>query len=442
MTDHAEIAHATTVGTRGGRDYAARTGADFASTQSLYRKIRVFIASPGDVADARERADVVIAELSKVLGDAYKVVVEAVMWEHDAWPGFGEDAQDVINEQIGDFDVFVAILWTRLGTPTGRATSGTVEEYGRAYERWRQTRKPAMMLYFCKAPAALEKVEEIRQKEALIEFRDAVQAHGLTWDFESADDFERKFRNHLRKELERLIGGFGGAAGRDAAQDETSARPHLDRGAEAESVAVQRERLETLRTQHKRIEMHVNAYVHADDTVDACKAALAAIPEHPNMPDWLNFRDDRLPGLRRLLGELGGRLPGGLDETALRHLADADALVQRVRAGDLADTANASVALEDHVVEIRKYADSMCEQCKREANTALQEVDRCLAAIFQAVPPDQGSGQARLDKSETARLADQSAGLSKAQPPRGFAQWHTASSPRDAPNQQATKEKM
>lgn len=223
MTDHAEIAHATTVGTRGGRDYAARTGADFASTQSLYRKIRVFIASPGDVADARERADVVIAELSKVLGDAYKVVVEAVMWEHDAWPGFGEDAQDVINEQIGDFDVFVAILWTRLGTPTGRATSGTVEEYGRAYERWRQTRKPAMMLYFCKAPAALEKVEEIRQKEALIEFRDAVQAHGLTWDFESADDFERKFRNHLRKELERLIGGFGGAAGRDAAQDDIGA---------------------------------------------------------------------------------------------------------------------------------------------------------------------------------------------------------------------------
>ena len=58
-------------------------------------------------------------------------------WETHAYPNFGIDAQDVINEQIpDDYDLFVGIMWCRYGTPTGRAGSGTVEEFERAKARY------------------------------------------------------------------------------------------------------------------------------------------------------------------------------------------------------------------------------------------------------------------------------------------------------------------
>ena len=39
------------------------------------------------------------------------------------------DPQDVVNRQIGEYDLFVGILWNRMGTPTAVATSGTEEEF-------------------------------------------------------------------------------------------------------------------------------------------------------------------------------------------------------------------------------------------------------------------------------------------------------------------------
>jgi hypothetical protein len=54
------------------------------------------------------------------------------MWELDATPQFGLDPQAAVNEQLVDSsDILVAILWTRLGSPTPRSPSGTVEEITR-----------------------------------------------------------------------------------------------------------------------------------------------------------------------------------------------------------------------------------------------------------------------------------------------------------------------
>jgi hypothetical protein len=50
----------------------------------------------------------------------------------------------VINRQVlADCDLLVAIFWTRIGSPTGSALSGTVEEI----EKHLKAEKPAM-LYF------------------------------------------------------------------------------------------------------------------------------------------------------------------------------------------------------------------------------------------------------------------------------------------------------
>jgi len=98
------------------------------------RDIRVFIASPGDVSDEREIASHVVGEISRIFGTPFDIHVEAARWETHAWPDIGQDGQDVINRQIGDFDVLVGVMWKRFGSPTKRSQSGTGEEFERAYE--------------------------------------------------------------------------------------------------------------------------------------------------------------------------------------------------------------------------------------------------------------------------------------------------------------------
>ena len=61
-------------------------------------------------------------------------------------PGLGLDVQQVVTEQIPcDYEVYVGILCTRVGTPTPRALSGTVEEFEDARRRWLATGSPRIL---------------------------------------------------------------------------------------------------------------------------------------------------------------------------------------------------------------------------------------------------------------------------------------------------------
>ena len=87
----------------------------------------MFIASPGDVSVEREALAGLIAELNQVI-DAVapekKISLEAVDWKKDAVPSGGRP-QEVINKYIGEYDILVGVMWTRFGTPSGVAGSGT-----------------------------------------------------------------------------------------------------------------------------------------------------------------------------------------------------------------------------------------------------------------------------------------------------------------------------
>src|SRR5688500_1316029 len=100
-------------------------------------KLLIFLASPGDVASERNHVHNVIAELNRTVAPEKDVVLQVVSWEYDTFPGYGTDAQSVINAQIAEmkkYSLFVGIMWSRVGTPTPRAESGTIEEFERAVE--------------------------------------------------------------------------------------------------------------------------------------------------------------------------------------------------------------------------------------------------------------------------------------------------------------------
>ena len=161
--------------------------------------IPVFVVSPSDVTPERRTLERVISELNRSVFSLLGLRLEFVGWEYDSYPGFGVDAQDVINRQIADrYDVLIAILWSRFGTPTARAGSGTEEEFNRALERWRDDPDSVRLMFYVKdGPIAPSEIDP-RQLADVQRFKRRLREEGgLIATFSTEEDLERQLRLHL-----------------------------------------------------------------------------------------------------------------------------------------------------------------------------------------------------------------------------------------------------
>src|SRR4051794_518434 len=90
---------------------------------------RVMIASPSDLAEERQAVTEAINEWNALHAIAESVVLLPVKWETHAIPQSGIRPQEAINGQlVTESDILIGLFWTRIGTGTGVAESGTVEE--------------------------------------------------------------------------------------------------------------------------------------------------------------------------------------------------------------------------------------------------------------------------------------------------------------------------
>lgn len=160
------------------------------------------MASPGDVNDEREIVTIVVDELRRIVGGIRDVELEAVRWETHAWPDVGDDAQAVINREIGEFDIFVGVMWRRFGTPTKRAASGTGEELERAYDLFKKVGRPKIMFYFRTTPFYSTSAAELGQFRKVVGFRKKLEKAGvLFWQYDTPLEFERYVREHLIRQV-------------------------------------------------------------------------------------------------------------------------------------------------------------------------------------------------------------------------------------------------
>ncbi len=168
--------------------------------------ITVFVASPGDVDAERGKLEDVIRELNTTWSRQLSIRLDLARWETHAYPGFGADAQDVINNQIpADYDLFVGIMWCRYGTPTGRTGSGTVEEFERAKARYDADKSSVqLMVYFKDEPIPPSHLDP-DQLAKVNEFRKALgDEGGLYWKFTDINQFEKLIRLHLTRQVQAL----------------------------------------------------------------------------------------------------------------------------------------------------------------------------------------------------------------------------------------------
>jgi predicted nucleotide-binding protein len=163
---------------------------------SPVRKIRLFVASPGDVSDERDRLKRVVDEINATVAPFKNCVVELVRWETHVNPGMGRP-QSIVNSQIGSYDIFLGIMWRRFGTPTGVANSGTEEEFRRAYQCWEADQRTQILFYFNQAPFSPRTEDELQQAGSVLRFRNELESRGLVSEYRDSADFPDVVRPHL-----------------------------------------------------------------------------------------------------------------------------------------------------------------------------------------------------------------------------------------------------
>jgi len=161
-------------------------------------KIKVFVASPNDVKNERKRVKKAIAELNRAVCPARNICLEFVGWE-DVVPDIGKNAQEIIDEQVRGYDIFLGVMWKKFGHPTLGVGSGTEHEFDLAYKNRTKFGKPRILFYFSQKSYTPRTSYETQQWGKVLRFKKKLQKLGLTKDYDNPTDFERLVREHLSK---------------------------------------------------------------------------------------------------------------------------------------------------------------------------------------------------------------------------------------------------
>lgn len=153
---------------------------------------QIMIASPGDVENERNIISKTIYEWNTLNTYKDKIVLLPVRWETHSSPEMGNGPQEILNDQILKMsDLLIGVFWTRLGTPTEKAESGTVEEIREHIKAG----KPAMV-YFSNQPINPDNID-YEQYTKLKQFKEECQSMGLYVTYNSLEDFQEKLRRGL-----------------------------------------------------------------------------------------------------------------------------------------------------------------------------------------------------------------------------------------------------
>jgi hypothetical protein len=160
--------------------------------------LNVLIASPGDTEEQRDAIRATVLKWNNSNSQFNQATLLPVMWETHTFPALGRP-QGIVNEQIvSDADILIGTFWTRLGTPTLVAESGTVEEITQFEESGRP-----VLLYFCEAPVGITALDatEIERVKA---YRQEMQKKALVGSYVTTAELCEKVREDLTRQIRSM----------------------------------------------------------------------------------------------------------------------------------------------------------------------------------------------------------------------------------------------
>lgn len=156
--------------------------------------LEVMIGGPSDIDPQRKLLTGVVADWNSSQSKAREIVLQPRYWRFDVTPSLDRPPQDVINQSIADqADLLIAVFYSRLGTPTESAVSGTAEEI----ERVRRRGKPVLVYFSATELPANANPDELKR---LQEYKTDLRKRGLCSTFDSDEDLRRAATKDLARE--------------------------------------------------------------------------------------------------------------------------------------------------------------------------------------------------------------------------------------------------
>lgn len=193
--------------------------------------ISVFLASPGDVDQERSIAFELLHEWNDVHGDSKSATLQLKTWRTFSCPETGARPQAIINTSVlDDCDIVIGVFWTRFGSPTGVAESGTEEEIRRSMASGKH-----VMLYFSDVPISPSKCDH-EQYRRVQTFRHEFRNTGLVWNYASIEQFRKDLRKHLARAVQRLLTSLRSDSVTPPAGDASSIQIERNQGIAAHTI--------------------------------------------------------------------------------------------------------------------------------------------------------------------------------------------------------------
>lgn len=153
--------------------------------------LNIMIAGPSDVFPEVECVKSAIYEWNEVNAPTYNMVLRPIHWSSSSFPSMSSgDGQAAINKQLVETsDVLICLFGQRLGSPTPRSKSGTVEEI----ELHRTSGKEVMVFF----KETIDSNCDQEQLVNLLEFKSYLEKKGLLGAYKDG--------NHLKGEVSRKL---------------------------------------------------------------------------------------------------------------------------------------------------------------------------------------------------------------------------------------------
>lgn len=152
---------------------------------------RIMIGCPGDVEEEVSIAQVVIRRWTGLHAEQSGVVLLPLHWSTDSYPVQGDHPQTLLNGQLASrSDMLIGIFGSRIGSPTDRAKSGTIEEI----EEHIKAGKPVMLFFRRFNDISRASANDIGELEV---FKNEMKRQGLYKEYDTANDFEKTLTDAL-----------------------------------------------------------------------------------------------------------------------------------------------------------------------------------------------------------------------------------------------------
>jgi hypothetical protein len=143
--------------------------------------ITIFLSSPGDVPNDRNLIIRTINGWNQRNGKVRRAFFQPLTWEQTVAPDRRGSGQEVINSQIDvNYDIYLGLMWSRFGSVTTKADSGTEDEFDQAVARHDTGEGPTISFLFKNSPIPQDILEGL-QYDKVQKFKTKVASSGCLY---------------------------------------------------------------------------------------------------------------------------------------------------------------------------------------------------------------------------------------------------------------------